>query len=74
MKWKTVADKELEIENQVKEEWRIMRESECFSVINRGPIWYDELTNAQKSELKAWYKEWLKVTDTLAKPTKPSWL
>ena len=53
---------------------RQRREAECFSYINRGQPWYDRLSGEQKSELEAWYAAWLKVTDTLTVPAKPSWL
>lgn len=53
---------------------RQRRETECFSYINRGRLWYDRLTEAQTSELNAWYTDWLKVTDTLTVPQRPSWL
>lgn len=53
---------------------RQRREAECFSYINRGQLWYDRLTEEQKTELSAWYAAWLKVTDTLTAPKKPSWL
>ena len=56
------------------DELRQRRETECFSYINRGQLWYDRLTDAQKTELGAWYAAWLKVTDTLTAPAKPSWL
>ena len=56
------------------EELRQRRETECFSYINRGQPWYDRLTDEQKAELSAWYADWLKVTDTLTAPEKPSWL
>ena len=54
--------------------YRKRRETECFSVVNRGTLWYEELTQKQKSELKKWYKEWLKVTETKVVPEKPAWL
>ena len=53
---------------------RIERENECFSVINRGWLWYDTLTEKQTKELRKWYQEWLDVTETRNKPDKPSWL
>ena len=53
---------------------RKRRETECFSYINRGQLWYDRLSDEQKSELQVWYADWLKVTDTLTAPKKPSWL
>ena len=53
---------------------RKRRETECFSYINRGQLWYDKLSNAQKQELSEWYQGWLQVTGTLTAPEKPSWL
>ena len=53
---------------------RKRRETECFSYINRGQLWYDRLTETQQSELAAWYEAWLHVTETLTVPAKPSWL
>lgn len=53
---------------------RIERENECFSVINRGWLWYDTLTEKQTKELRKWYQDWLDVTETRNKPDKPSWL
>lgn len=53
---------------------RQRRETECFSIINRGQFWYDLLTKEQKAELRVWYQNWLDVTDTKVIPTKPSWL
>ena len=57
-----------------KENLRNRREVECFSVINRGQLWYGMLTVKQIAELTAWYKAWLKVTETKVVPEKPSWL
>ena len=56
------------------ENLRIRRENECFSVINRGVLWYNTLTETQRLELDVWYKAWLNVTDTFIVPEKPSWL
>ena len=53
---------------------RKRRETECFSYINRGQLWYARLTEEQKAEMQAWYAAWLKVTETLTVPEKPSWL
>lgn len=53
---------------------RARREVECFSVINRGKLWYEFLTDEQHKELKAWYSAWLNVTDTLVVPDRPEWL
>ena len=53
---------------------RRRREEECFSVINRGALWYDRLTEAQKAELDEWYEAWLNVTETKVVPNTPIWL
>lgn len=53
---------------------RERRESECFSVINRGWIWYSCLTLSQWRELRAWYLAWLNVTKTLTVPERPAWV
>lgn len=53
---------------------RNIRNDECFSIINRGKLWYDTLTEQQIVELNAWYKAWLDVTKTKEIPVKPSWL
>lgn len=53
---------------------RKRRDAECFSYINRGQLWYDKLTDTQRTELAAWYESWLHVTETLTVPDKPSWL
>lgn len=50
------------------------REEECFSVINRGKMWYDQLTEEQYLELRQWYFDWLNVTETRIIPTRPAWL
>lgn len=55
-------------------ELRRQREVKCFSVINRGYLWYSFLSGDQLSELSNWYKAWLNVTDTLEVPGKPEWL
>lgn len=70
-------DEKQNTENERKalcEELRKRRETECFSYINRGQPWYDRLSAEQKTELETWYADWLKVTDTLTVPAKPSWL
>lgn len=56
------------------EELRARREKECFSVINRGEMWYSMLTDEQKAELKEWYKAWLDVTETLSPPEPLAWV
>lgn len=60
--------------NTQKNALRSQRETECFSIINRGQLWYDTLTEEQIVELKEWYIAWLDVTDTLVVPNKPNWI
>ena len=82
-----LKDKKLELDEKLYEEvissrelenLRIQRQQECFSVINRGKLWYDALTEKQYDELKTWYEEWLNITDNVKKsvniPKKPEWL
>ena len=64
---------ELEEKRRV-EDIRRRREEECFSIINRGNLWYDTLTDEQKAELRVWYHAWLDAPQTMAIPTKPTWL
>ena len=53
---------------------RARREKDCFSVVNRGWLWYSTLTLAQWRELRTWYISWLKVTETMTPPERPSWV
>lgn len=53
---------------------RILREKECFSIINRGKLWYDCLSEEQIFELRKWYRDWLNVTETEIIPIRPDWL
>ena len=57
-----------------KAEFRLRRETECFSVVNRGQLWYEGISIAQMLELRQWYKAWLNVTETMVVPEKPTWL
>ena len=54
--------------------YRSIRSQVCFPVINRGQLWYNNLTDEQKEELSKWYNEWLNVTTTLVIPETPDWL
>ena len=61
---------------------RILREEQCFSIVNRGLVWYAQIDNSQNLELTRWYKEWLDITDKYTEvvdvltiiPNKPEWL
>ena len=65
--------KELTNSHQL-DDLRVQRETECFSVINRGQLWYESLSESQVAELQLWYRAWLDVTETLVIPEKPMWL
>lgn len=56
------------------ERLRELRRRECFATVNRGQVWYDTLSEQQRSEIKTWYIEWLNVTETFEIPSKPNWL
>ena len=69
------AEKAKELASKLqKDELRITRRRDCFSVINRGVLWYKKLTDEQIAELEIWYEAWLDVTDTMVIPEKPEWL
>ena len=53
---------------------RQYREHRCFSIINRGLLWYNTLSEEQLLELDVWYKAWLQVTTTKIIPQEPVWL
>ena len=63
---------------------RYRLEQECFSIINRGVLWYNTLTTEQQQELNTWYQAWLDVPQVYLEtkptdietiiPTKPNWL
>ena len=45
-----------------------------FTVVNRGPVWYNSLTDIQKEELQTWYGQWLDAPETSIEPVQPTWL
>ena len=59
---------------EVKASLRDRREKECFSVVNRGWIWYSTLTLSQWRELRTWYLAWLNVTNTMIVPERLAWV
>ena len=74
---KITTDEQLKEQIKIKakqNDLRSQREKECFDIVNRGVLWYDTLTQEEKSELKTWYKDWLDVTETLKVPKKPKFL
>lgn len=50
------------------------RKTECFPVINRGQLWYAQLTETQATELADWYRAWLDVTESRVIPDPPAWI
>ena len=67
------VEHEMTLEERI-ENLRVRREYECFSIINRGKLWYNKLDLYEEQELREWYKKWLDVTETLEVPEKPEWL
>lgn len=65
------TEKRLELQ---KERLRYQRKEECFSAVNRGKLWYDNLSPEQLTELQTWYQAWLDVTETLQIPEAPTWI
>lgn len=65
---------EVHVAEEIKAEYRIRREKECFAIVNRGQLWYEGITLQQMVELRQWYKAWLNVTETMVVPEKPTWL
>ena len=63
-----------EIVERQKAGLRRRRAAECFPIVNRGELWYDKLTEEQKSELSVWYEMWLDAPQTLSAPAAPSWI
>ena len=75
METKEYQDKKAENDEKLMVEMlRFEREKECFSVINRGKLWYDNLSEKQLLELDIWYKSWLDITQTKEKPQKPNFI
>ena len=65
---------EAHVTEEMRTELRRRRETECFSVVNRGQLWYEGVSLTQLLELRQWYKAWLNVTETMVIPEKPAWL
>lgn len=53
---------------------RARREKECYSVINRGQLWYEGISLPRLAELRKWYKAWRDAPATLIVPERPDWL
>ena len=65
---------EEELEQVKADTIRNRRERECFPIINRGMLWYNKLTEWQKTELSAWYEAWLDAPATSIVPDKLTWV
>ncbi len=53
---------------------RARRAMECFPIVNRGALWYEKLTEEQRSELSVWYEAWLDAPATGKAPALPDWI
>lgn len=74
---KTVKQKQAIVKSETKKELdylRALREKQCFAIVNRGKLFYDQLTIEQEEELRIWYFKWLNVTETFEIPARPSFL
>ena len=72
-----ITDGEFSLEaynNRKLNELRKRRETECFSVINRGKLWYNKLTSEEEIALTEWYNAWLDVTETKVIPVRPDFI
>lgn len=57
-----------------KDHFNNIREAVCFRIINRGGLWYDTLTQEEKTDLIDWYHEWLDAWETKRIPEMPAWI
>ena len=71
-----LSGEEIEAWRQQKElaALRRRRERECFNIVNRGVLWYNKLTDTQKTELSAWYEAWLDAPQTGTAPAPLAWV
>lgn len=53
---------------------RKRRVTECFSIVNRGFLWYNRLSREQLNELEEWYQGWLDAPTTGVVPPAPIWI
>lgn len=67
------VEEELRVRRQ-RDEIRRQRETECFPFINRGALWYKNLTNDKLAQLEQWYIDWLDAPETMTIPSAPVWL
>ena len=70
-----IDERKKQSENELQiQELRQRREVECFSIINRGKLWYELLSDNEIQTLNEWYLAWLRVTVTLRVPRRPKFL
>ena len=62
-------------EQAEKDKLRKLRETQCFSYVNRGTAWYKRVVNTPTRQIMfdSWYDKWLNVTETLIIPDKLEW-
>lgn len=53
---------------------REIRDLICFSITDRGTLWYKSLTYTQSAELEKWHTAWKDITKTHVVPARPVWL
>lgn len=66
-----ISDATLEHQRQM---IRRQRQQEFALYLDRSPMFYNELTEEQLTELKAWREAWKNAPETLEIPTRPDWL
>ena len=61
-------------ETTVEYNLRKLRHYTCFPIVDRGTLWYNDLSDEQYVELKQWRQAWLDVTKTHIVPVTPEWV
>lgn len=62
------------VQQDISQRLRMEREEVCFPVINRGKLWYENLTQEQYEQLKVWYVQWLDAPQLKTRPKDLEWL
>ena len=60
-------------DEEIRRYLRNIRRRDIFPIIDR-PLWFEELTEEQKEDIRRWRREWLEAPETLEMPKKPTWL
>lgn len=75
MNWRFVDDDFIMVDILDEKTIRERRQIECFNLVdNRSQLWWNHLSDEQKSELDKWYESWLIAPETKTIPEKPKWL